>query len=251
MSKLSVIIITLNEERNIARCLESIKEVADEVVVVDSFSTDRTKEICLSYGVKFFENKWQGYAAQKNFAQQQTTHDYILSLDADEALSKELAESIKKTKGYSEVNFYMFKRITNYCGKWIHYCGWYPDKKLRLYDKNISRWEGNIHELLIYPLSKKTFMLKGDCLHYSFYSISEHIKQSDNFTTLGAREAFEKGRRSNIFMILFAPVFKFLQSYFLLLGFLDGYYGFLVCRISAHATFLKYVKLRELWKNSK
>jgi hypothetical protein len=94
-------------------------------------------------------------------------------------------------------------------------------------------------------------MLKGDCLHYSFYSISEHIKQSDNFTTLGAREAFEKGRRSNIFMILFAPVFKFLQSYFLLLGFLDGYYGFLVCRISAHATFLKYVKLRELWKNSK
>src|SRR5690349_7254112 len=124
MGKLTVTIITLNEERNIARCLDSVKEVADEIIVIDSFSTDRTKEICLSYGAKFIENIWPGYAAQKNFAHKQASNDLILSLDADEALSLELADSIKKIKGTSENNLYMFRRLTNYCGQWIRHCGW-------------------------------------------------------------------------------------------------------------------------------
>ena len=251
MFKLSVIIITLNEERNIARCLNSVKAIADEIVVVDSFSSDRTKEICLSYGVKFVENKWPGYAAQKNFAHEQASNDMILSLDADEALSKELVESIKKVKSSSGGDLYMFPRLTNYCGKWIHHCGLYPDKKLRLYDRRTCHWEGNVHEQLIYPGSKKVVLLKGDCLHYSFYTISEHIKQADNFTNLAAKEAFEKGQSSNFLLIVFAPGFKFLQSFIFRLGILDGYYGWLICKISADATFMKYIKLKELWKKSK
>jgi glycosyltransferase involved in cell wall biosynthesis len=251
MAKLSVTIITLNEERNIARCLESLKDVADEIVVVDSFSSDRTKEICLFHGVKFIENKWPGYAKQKNFAHQNVSNDLVLSLDADESLSPELYASIKEMKKDPADNLYMFRRLTNYCGKWIRHCGWYPDKKLRIYNRNECHWEGNVHEELIYPEGKKIVLLDGDCRHYSFYSISEHRKQSDNFTTLAAQKAFEKGERSNLFLILFAPVFKFVQSYFIKLGILDGYYGFIVCRISAHATFMKYVKLRRLWKKSK
>ena len=251
MGKLTVTIITLNEERNIARCLDSVKEVADEIVVIDSFSTDRTKEICLSYGVKFIENKWPGYAAQKNFAHKKSSNDLILSLDADEALSNELVKSIRQIKGSSEESLYMFRRLTNYCGQWIRHCGWYPDKKLRIYNRKDCHWEGNVHEELVYPEGRKIILLDGDCLHYSFYSISEHVKQADNFTNLAAREAFEKGERSNFFLVLFAPVFKFVQSYIIRLGFLDGYYGWIICRISADATFMKYIKLRELWKKAK
>jgi glycosyltransferase involved in cell wall biosynthesis len=251
MAKLSVTIITLNEERNIARCLDSLKEVADEIVVVDSYSNDRTKEICLSYGVKFLENKWPGYAEQKNFAHQYVANDLVLSIDADECLSKELSASIFQMKSNPAGNLYMFRRLTNYCGKWIRHCGWYPDKKLRIYNRRECHWEGNVHEQLIYPEGKNIVVLDGDCLHYSFYTINEHRRQADNFTTLAAQKAYEKGERSNFFLISFAPVFKFIQSYIIRLGILDGYYGFIVCRISAHATFMKYVKLQQLWKKTK
>jgi glycosyltransferase involved in cell wall biosynthesis len=251
MEKLSVTIITFNEERNISRCLDSLKEVADEIVVVDSFSTDKTKEICLSYGVKFIENKWPGYAEQKNFAHKQVSHDLVLSLDADEALSKDLAASIQKMKENNGNNLYMFRRLTNYCGQWIRHCGWYPDKKLRIYNRRECHWEGQVHEQMVYPEGKQIILLEGDCLHYSFYSIEEHRRQADNFTTLAAQKAFEKGERSNLFLILFAPVFKFIQSYIIRLGILDGRNGFIICRISAHATYMKYVKLQQLWKKSK
>src|SRR5438270_7614636 len=130
MIRLSVIIITYNEERNIERCIDSVKEVADEIIVVDSFSTDRTKEICLSKGIRFISHEWIGYAAQKNFAHQQSTNDYILSLDADEALSAELSGSITKIKNEARFHLYKFKRLTNYCGQWIRHGDWYPDIKL-------------------------------------------------------------------------------------------------------------------------
>ncbi len=245
---ISAIIITLNEERNIERCLNSLKGVADEIIVVDSFSTDRTKEICLSHHIKFIENNWPGYAAQKNFAQQQASNDFILSLDADEALSEKLADSIRKIKSQAIFHVYSFKRLTNYCGKWIRHGAWYPDIKLRLYDKRKCNWEGIIHERLQYPPSEKVVMLEGDCLHYSFYTIAEHEMQVNKFTDLMAKEAFEKGRRTNQLQILLKPRFKFIRDYIFRLGFLDGYYGFVISRISAHATFLKYVKLKELTK---
>ncbi len=248
MTPLSVIIITLNEERNIARCIASLKNVADEILVVDSFSTDRTKEICLSEGVRFIENKWEGYSAQKNFAHSQATHDFILSLDADEALSDELAASILEIKNNSTPELCSFNRLTNYCGTWIRHGSWYPDVKIRLYDRRECAWEGTIHERLKFHAEKKARHLKGDCLHYTFYSISDHLRQVDKFTTLMAKEAFQKGHRSNFFRLLFSPKVKFIRDFIFLGGFLDGYHGYLISRISAYATFIKYAKLKELQK---
>lgn len=250
MNRLSVVIITFNEERNIERCLHSVKAVADEIVVADSFSTDRTKEICLRHGATFFENKWMGYAAQKNFAHQKSSNDLILSIDADEALSGELADSILKIKRDDPFHLYKFNRLTNYCGQWIRHGDWYPDRKLRIYDRRKASWEGSIHEQLMYPPSEKIILLQGDCFHYSYYSISDHVRQVEKFTTLAATQAFEKRKRCNWFLVLFAPFFKFFKGYFFKMGFLDGYFGFVISRISAHATFLKYIKLRELTKKS-
>lgn len=251
MVRLSVVIITLNEERNIERCLQSVKTVADEIVVADSFSTDRTKEICLTHRVTFLENKWMGYAVQKNFAHQQCSNDWVLSLDADEALSKELSDSILEIKNGAAIPFCKFNRLTNYCGQWIRHGDWYPDRKIRIYDRRKSCWEGTIHEQLVFPVEDKIILLKGDCFHYSYYSISDHVRQMEKFTTLVANQAFEKRKRGNVFMVLLAPLYKFCKSYFIRLGFLDGYFGFVISRISAQATFLKYIKLRELYSNRK
>ncbi len=244
MQKLTVTVITKNEERNIARCLQSIKEIADEIVVVDSGSTDKTENICKEHNAKFFFKLWEGYSVARNHAASLATNNWILSLDADEAISDKLKESIIQLKKTDKMETGSLKRLTNYCGHWIRHCGWYPDLKIRLYDKSIFKWEGIIHEEII-PKPKKSILLKGDLLHYSYYTISEHIQQADRFTTITAQVAFEKGKSSNIFKILFSPILKFIKSYLLQLGFLDGIHGFIVCRISANATFYKYLKL---WK---
>ncbi len=247
MIPVSAIIITRNEERNIGRCIESLRNSADEIIVVDSFSTDRTKDICNSYGVRFIENKWPGYSAQKNFAQQQAKFDFILSLDADEALSDELVKSIHEIKNKDSAGLYSFNRLTNYCGKWIRHGGWYPDIKIRLYDRRQCKWEGSIHERLIIPDNEKPVFLNGDCYHYTFYTVEEHLKQVEKFTTLMAVEEFEKGRRSSWFKILVNPVVKFVRDYFIRRGFLDGHKGYLISRISASATYMKYTKLKKMW----
>ena len=245
MIPLSAIIITLNEERNIARCIDSLHNVADEILVVDSFSTDRTRQICMDRGIRFLENKWSGYSIQKNFAQQQASHDFILSLDADEALSDELSGSIRQVKNMDAPHCYSFNRLTNYCGKWIRHGGWYPDVKIRLYDRRSCQWEGNIHERLRCSDVKKAMQLKGDCYHYTFYTISEHLRQVDKFTSLMAEEEFEQGKRASWFKIIVHPIVKFIRDFIFRLGFMDGYEGYLISRISAYATFLKYAKLKK------
>ena len=161
--KLSVVIITFNEEKNIARCLESVKDIADEIVVVDSFSKDKTEEICRGYGVKFIEHKFEGHIEQKNYASSQATYQHVLSLDADEALSDELKESIIKVKNDWNGYGYSMNRLTNYCGKWIHHCGWYPDTKIRLMDKSKGKWDGdNPHDQFIMQDNAEAIQLKGD-----------------------------------------------------------------------------------------
>ena len=147
MTKLSVVIITYNEERNIARCLESIKDIADEIVVVDSRSTDGTREICRRYGAKFFPEDWKNYSEQKNHGNRLATNDWILSIDADEEVSGELRRSIVEWKRLDAPVFACFNRLTNYCGKWIRHCGWYPDPKLRIFDATRAKWVGDVHEL--------------------------------------------------------------------------------------------------------
>lgn len=247
MTPISVVIITLNEEKNIERCIRSVLDIADEIIVLDSLSTDRTKEICLSYRVKFIEQPFLGYVEQVSKALEYATYPHILSMDADEALSDELKTSIKKVKEYWKSDGYYYNRLTNYCGKWIRHTDWYPDRKLRLFDKTKGKWSGlNPHyTFTLQPNCSKSF-LKGDLLHYSFPSINHHLDVVKNFTTILAQEKFNNGAKSNWMSITFNPTFKFFKSYFLKLGFLDGYYGFVTCAMSAFATFMKYVKLHEL-----
>ena len=249
MIKLSSVIITFNEERNIGRCIESLAGIADEIVVVDSGSTDKTESICRSLGVKYIHNTFEGYGEQKNFGIGHCSFEYILSLDADEALSSELKESISALKNKWDKDGYSFNRLTNYCGKWIHHCGWYPDSKLRLFKKNKAKWsESKLHEKLILNHPENCESIKGDLFHFSYYTIEEHIKQVNKFTEMTSKDDFKDGKRSTILIILFSPMIRFIRDYFFLLGFLDGYYGFIICRISAHASFIKYVKLYELQK---
>ena len=249
MIKLSVVIITLNEERNILRCINSAKPIADEIVVVDSFSTDRTVEICRAAGAKIIQNVFVGHIEQKNFALGHTSFNHVLSLDADEALSDELLQSIRELKEKWEKDCYYINRLTNYCGKWIRHGGWYPDRKLRLFTKEKAKWGGeNPHDILLPLNNASAGKLKGDLLHYSFYSISEHVTQINKFTDIAAKGAFNSGKKVSVLQIILRSCFKFIRDYILLLGFLDGYYGYVICRLSASATFLKYIKLRQLHK---
>ncbi|MEK6616573.1 MAG: glycosyltransferase family 2 protein [Bacteroidota bacterium] len=245
MIQLSVVIITLNEEKNIERCLDSVKDIADDIVVVDSFSTDRTEEICKAKGVRFIQHKFDGYIEQKNWATTQAKFPYMLSLDADEALSDELKKSILAAKqNWTKDGFYM-NRLTNYCGRWIRHCGWYPDAKLRLLDSRKGKWGGiNPHDK--YELfDGKIFagFLKGDILHYSYYSVEEHYKQAEKFSEIASKQMQMKGRKISYPMIFFRSGFKFFRNYFLKLGFLDGRRGYVICRITAWETFTKYYKL--------
>jgi glycosyltransferase involved in cell wall biosynthesis len=247
MPKLSVIIITLNEEKNIGPCIDSIKEIADEIIVVDSFSTDKTEIIAVEKGAVFIRNKFIDYVKQHEFADTRATYDHVLVLDADEVLSDDLRESIRNTKKYWKNDGYSMNRMTNYCGKWIKHSAWYPDIKLRLYDRRQGKWTGSkIHERFTLLEGCTKGHLNGDLLHYSYKSITQHVNQANRFTDFTASAAFEKGKKSGIVKILFSPLFKFIRNYFFHFGFLDGYYGFVICRISAHATFLKYVKLKQL-----
>jgi glycosyltransferase involved in cell wall biosynthesis len=247
MPEISAVIITFNEEKNIARCLESLQGVADEIVVVDSFSTDKTEEICSSYRVKFVKHAFAGHIEQKNWALTQASYPHVLSLDADEALTEELRQSVLDAKDQWEEDGYYFNRLTNYCGQWIHHCGWYPDRKLRLWDKRKGSWQGvNPHDKYLMEPGATTGFLKGDLLHYSYYSISQHVTQANYFTDIAARAALKEGKKAGICRIFLSTVVKFIKDYFIKLGFLDGYYGFIICQISANATFLKYIKLRQL-----
>lgn len=250
MPQISVVIITYNEERNIARCLESVSSVADEIVVLDSFSKDRTREICLSYGAKFYEHAFDGHIQQKNRAITYASHPYILSLDADEALDDILKKSILEVKANWTHDGYYMNRLTNYCGHWVRHCNWYPDTKLRLWDSRKGSWTGiNPHDK--YELKegdKNTRHLKGDILHYSYYSVADHYKQVEYFTNIASKAFVEAGKKAPLYKLVANPVAKFIDHYLLHLGFLDGKAGYLISKISAYATWLKYKKIRDIYK---
>ena len=245
--EISVVIITKNEECNLARCLASVASIADDVVVVDSFSTDATERIAREHGARFVQHAFEGHIEQKNWAITQAKFPWVLSLDADEALDEKLQRSIAKVKRDSDATGYTMNRLTNYCGTWIRHGGWYPDVKLRLWDSRKGRWAGtNPHDRYELEAGGQVVHLDGDLLHFSYNSVSDHVRQADYFTTIAAKAYFEQGRTAPVWKLLLSPVAKFIGSYFVQLGFLDGYHGFLIARISAHATFQKYKKLRSL-----
>ena len=241
MEKISAVIITFNEENNIERCIKSLKDVADEIIVMDSHSTDRTKQICISQNVRFYTEDWRGYGPMKNNANSLATHNYILSIDADEAVSDQMKASILSEKEKGLVGVYIFNRLTNYCGKWIKHCGWYPDKKVRLFPKDNVYWkEELVHETLFIPEQISTKHLKGDLLHYSFNTVDEHKQKVIKYATLAAKSKAHETCPVLFLKSMFNPIIRFIRTYVVQLGFLDGTKGFTICKLMAYEVFLKY-----------
>jgi len=249
MIKLSAVIITYNEEEHLDKCLSSLKDIVDEIIVVDSFSSDRTPEICKLYDVTFVQHKFEGYIEQKNYATSLATNDYILSLDGDEALSETLKMSILEVKSDWKYDGYFCHRLNNYCGQWIKHSDWYPDKKLRLFKKGSGEWKGiNPHDCFTLNNGLQSGKLHGDLLHWMYRDYSEHNLKIEHFTTIASEAYYKLGIKSSIWKIMYRPFWGFFKAYFLRLGFLDGLNGFIISVQTYHSTFLKYIKLYKLWK---
>ncbi len=238
---ISAAIVTMNEERNIARAIGSLACV-DEIVVVDSGSDDRTREIAAQLGARVIEEPWRGYAAQKNFAACSASNDWILSLDADESLTPELAAEIAALKqSGAHADGYSFPRLAQYLGRWIRHGGWYPDRKVRLYDRRKAKWVGEyVHESV--QVEGTVDQLHGNLLHFTCASLSEHLRTLDRYTTLAAQEVRARGKSIPITCLTVDPVWTFFRSYVLQRGFLDGRQGLAIAWMAALYTFLKYAK---------
>jgi len=248
MTPLSVVIITFNEEKNIGRCIDSVSEVADEVVVLDSFSSDQTALVAERMGARLHRQPFEGYGAQKNAATVLATNDYILFLDADEFLGETLSKSIlaEKNKGFT-CDGYLMSRLNNYRGQWIRHGSWYPDRKLRLMDRRKGVWSLDIvHESLIPDKDARIGLLNGDLLHFTYSNFDDHVDKNNRYSRMSAQLLYQKGKRPHLFKVVFSPFWAFFSSYFLRAGFLDGFNGFVIAINIAHLTFLKYIKLYQL-----
>lgn len=250
--KISGVIITYNEARNIARCLTSLQDVCDEILVLDSYSTDATQQICQTFGIRFEQHPFEGHIQQKNEALQRASYPWVLSLDADEALSPELRASILALKKERpQKGGFTMNRLTNYCGTWIHHSGWYPDTKLRFVTKSDAKWGGiNPHDQLLPSQDITVQHLSGDLLHYSYYTKADHFKQIAYFSEIAAKELFDRKVRCSLYKLYLKVVAQFLKSYLLKKGFLDGLAGWHIAIRSAYATQQKYTKLRKRWQNA-
>jgi glycosyltransferase involved in cell wall biosynthesis len=245
MQSLTVIIITYNEEKNIGRCLDSAQSIADEIIVMDSFSTDQTAQIVLAKGFQLKQQDFKGYGEQKNDAAKIAASNHVLFLDADEFLSESLQLNIisEKQLGF-RADGYTMNRLNNYCGQWIRHGSWYPDKKLRLIDRTKGYWNNQlVHESIIMQENSKIIHFQGQLLHQAYCSIEEHIQKNNRYSQLSAELLLNNGRRSNLFKIIFNPFWAFLSGYLIKLGFLDGFFGFVIAINVAHLTFLKHLKL--------
>jgi GT2 family glycosyltransferase len=243
--KISAVIITYNEEKNIAKCIESVKPVVDEVVILDCYSQDRTRQIAEAHGATFYEQDFLGFAKQKNRAVALATHDVVLSLDADEYLSSELTQSILKVKGEWKKDGYMFNRISSFEGTWITTCGWYPDQKLRLWDRRKGSWQGDgVHERVDMFEGAATEAIKGNLYHRAYDNISQFLQKNQNYSTIHA-QVNRYRTSSSVLKILYKTVFAFFKAYILKGGVLDGYKGLIVAGSTAHWVFYKYAKLLE------
>jgi glycosyltransferase involved in cell wall biosynthesis len=245
MNRLSACLITLNEEHNLGRALASLAGIADEVVLVDSGSTDNTAAIAREKGAVFFERAWTNYSEQKNFAAACARNDWILSMDADEELSSALQTSILDWKKREpQVNVYEMSRKTWYLGAWIRHSGWYPDFQRRLYRRDAAQFSGIIHESLRFE--GRPGRLNGDLLHYTVRSFAEHEQKVERYAALAAQQMYAAGERSWRSAVWFATPWSWFQNYFLRGGFLDGYRGALIAQMAARAVRIKYEKLGQL-----
>jgi glycosyltransferase involved in cell wall biosynthesis len=252
MSEITAVIITYNEQDYIGPCITSLQGIAEEIIVVDSFSDDRTEEVCSKYNVKFVKHEFEGYVEQKNWALKLAKNNLVVSLDADEALSPQLRESILKVKENPEFDGYYFDRRNNYCGKWLGHSEWYPNRQLRMFHQGKGKWVGlNPHDKFKMINGSRTVRLKGDLLHWNFETFDEHVEKMKNFSSIAAEEYLRAGKRSGPFTPFFHMAWSFLRSYILTAGFLDGYPGYKISAINAYGCYLKYIKLQNLLKKKK
>jgi glycosyltransferase involved in cell wall biosynthesis len=251
MIRISVVIITFNEENNIGRCIDSVKNVADEIVVVDSFSKDNTRTICEQKGVRFIENAFLGHIQQKNFAMLQANYEFILSLDADEFLSPALEESILKVKANSTHQAYSMNRLSSLGGKWIYTTDWYPDRKLRLWNKQVGKWGGyNPHDRVILQSGTSVKHLRGNLMHNAYDGVESLIRKAQHYALIFAREHRHRMASSH-FKIFYKSIFTFFRNYVIRFGALSGYKGLLISFTNTYYTFYKYAILKELNENLK
>lgn len=243
--KITATIITFNEERNIARVIESLR-CCDEILVLDSGSNDRTAEIATNLGARVEEASWHGYAAQKNIAAELASYDWVLSLDADESLSEALeAEIWQIKKSGPAFDGYTVPRLAQYLGRWILHSGWHPDRKVRLFDRRKAKWVGDfVHESVV--VEGRVGHLQSNLLHFTCNSLSEHLKTMDGYTTLAAQEIVARGKTPGMTELLLDPPWTFLRTYFLKFGFLDGVEGLTVAYMAAFYNFVKYSKARHM-----
>ena len=252
MEKLSVVIICYNEEKNIGRCIDSVKKIADEILILDSNSTDQTVAIAESRGAIVKQEPFRGFIEKKNKAVELAANDFDLSLDADESLDPLLSDSIARVKENSKGRAYQMNRCSNYCGKFIRHGSWYPDTKIRLFDRRIARWGGtNPHDKIVLQDNIPVVHLKGDILHYSYHTISEHVTQNNKLSTLAAESLFANGKKTSLLNILVRPGWAFFRSYIIRAGFLDGLFGLVIAKQISQMTFLKHIKLYLLHKSAK
>jgi glycosyltransferase involved in cell wall biosynthesis len=252
MERLSAMIITCNEENNIGRCMDSLWQVADEIIVLDSYSMDNTLAIAREKGAIVKQGVFSGYVEQKNKALQLTNYNYVLSLDADEILSDRLVTSILREKLLFRRAAYYMNRYNNYCGKFIRHGLWYPNQKIRLFDKRVACWGGlNPHDKIKLKGDQPAHFLEGDIIHYCYNTIEEHIQRNEELSEIAAAALFEAGIKKHWSKIMVSPLWSFIHGYFIRLGFLDGYYGFVIASRTAEQSFLKYQKLRRLLKQHK
>ena len=242
---ISAAIITYNEERNIARVIESLR-CCDEILVLDSGSNDRTVEVATKLGARVVEASWHGYAAQKNIAASLVQHDWVLSLDADESLSEALeAEIWQIKKNGPQFDGYTMPRLAQYLGRWILHCGWYPDRKVRLFDRRKAKWVGDfVHETV--RVQGRVGHLKSNLLHFTCDSLSEHVRSMDRYTTLAAQEIASRGENVSLGTLLLNPTWTFFRTYVLKLGFMDGPEGLAIAYMAAFYNFVKYSKARHM-----
>jgi len=243
--KITATIITQDEERNIARAIESLR-CCDEILIVDSGSTDRTVELAKNLGVRVIEAGWRGYAGQKNWAAGQASHDWVLSLDADEALSEALeAEIWNVKKSGPRCDAYTMPRLARYLGRWIYHSGCYPDRKVRLYDRRKARWVGDFVHESVKPQGSVGH-LESNILHFTCDSLSEHLRTLDRYTTLAAQELAAHRIRVPMWSLIFDPPWNFVRAYVFQRGFMDGLEGLIISYMAAFYTFLKYSKARNM-----
>ncbi len=250
MEPVSATLITFNEERNIAGAVESLSW-AEEIVVVDSGSTDATLEICRRYTDRIFHRDWSGYVDQKNYAVERAANDWIFSLDADERASPELVREIQSLRSAGPGSpGYRIPRVACFMGRWIRHGDWYPDFQLRLFDRRHGRWEGGrVHESV--KIAGETGLLKGEIQHFTYHSLTDYLKRLEVYSSLAAADYRERGKSSGCLKMLANPLLTFVKAYLLKRGFLDGAPGLLVAVMGAVSVFFKYAKLYELQRSAR